>query len=142
MVHAVAEALDTVTRDADADVASADDRDRRDRRADEAVPGHAGTGSRWVPRRVPIELRAGKAATRSREPCGGRPHGLVDVRLDRLAGQLADRVPKLGGHIATLDLQPDLGICIAKTGGAAHWSVWGRPLQLESCVTDVVEATT
>ncbi len=59
-----------------------------------------------------------------------------------VAAQLAGRVPKLGGHIATLHLQPDLGICIAKTGGAAHWSVWGRPLQLESCVTDVVEATT
>lgn len=59
-----------------------------------------------------------------------------------VAGQLVDRVPKLGGHIAALDLQPDLGICIAKTGGPAHWSVWGRPLQLESCVTDVVEATT
>src|ERR1700709_1856590 len=40
-----------------------------------------------------------------------------------VAGQLADRVPKLGGHIATLDMQPDLGICIAKTGGPAHWSV-------------------
>jgi hypothetical protein len=59
-----------------------------------------------------------------------------------VAGQLAGRVPKLGGNIAALDLQPDLGICIAKTGGPAHWSVWGRPLQLESCVTDVVEATT
>ena len=47
-----------------------------------------------------------------------------------------------GAHIATLDLQPDLGICIAKTGGPAHWSVWGRPLQLERCVTDVVEVTT
>jgi len=55
---------------------------------------------------------------------------------------LAGRVPQLGGHIATLDLQPGLGICIAKTGGPAHWSVWGRPVQLESCVTDVVEATT
>jgi hypothetical protein len=59
-----------------------------------------------------------------------------------VAAQLAGRVPKLGGHIATLNLLPDLGICIAKTGGPAHWSVWGRPLQLESCVTDVVEATT
>jgi hypothetical protein len=58
-----------------------------------------------------------------------------------VAAQLAGRVPKLGGHIATLDLQPDLGLCVAKTGGPSHWSVWGRPLQLERCVTDVVEAT-
>jgi hypothetical protein len=58
-----------------------------------------------------------------------------------VAAQLARRVPKLGGHVATLDLQPGVGLCVAKTGGPAHWSVWGRPLQLESCVTDVVEAT-
>lgn len=58
-----------------------------------------------------------------------------------VAAQLASRVPKPGGHIATLDLQPDLGLCVAKTGGPSHWSVWGRPLQLEGCVTDVVKAT-
>jgi hypothetical protein len=43
-----------------------------------------------------------------------------------VAGQLADRVPKLGGHIATLDLQPDLGICIAKTGGHDLTSTLGH----------------
>lgn len=57
-----------------------------------------------------------------------------------VAAQLARRVPKLGGHVATVDLQPDLGLCVAKTGGPAHWSVWGRPVQLVSRVTDVVEA--
>jgi len=51
--------------------------------------------------------------------------------------QLALRVPKLGGHIATVDLRPGLGICVAKTGGPAHWSVWGRPTQLAGCVADV-----
>lgn len=56
-----------------------------------------------------------------------------------IAAQLARRVPKLGGHVATVDLQPDLGFCVAKTGGPAHRSVWGRPSQLESCVSDVVE---
>jgi hypothetical protein len=56
-----------------------------------------------------------------------------------VAAQLAERVPKLGGHVATVDLAPGLGLCVAKTGGPAHWSVWGRPLQLESCVTDVVK---
>lgn len=58
----------------------------------------------------------------------------------RGAHDLAVRVPKLGGRVATIDLQPDLGICVAKTGGPAHWSVWGRPAQLAACVTDVVGA--
>ncbi len=58
-----------------------------------------------------------------------------------VAAQLAARVPKLGGHIATIDLVPGFGLSVAKTGGPAHWSVWGRPLQLETCVTDVVQAS-
>lgn len=56
-----------------------------------------------------------------------------------VAVQLAARVPKLGKHISTLDLRPGLGICVAKTGGPAHWSVWGRPAQLVSCVADIEE---
>jgi len=55
----------------------------------------------------------------------------------RVAHDLATRVPKLGGHIATIDLQLGLGICVAKTGGPAHWSVWGRPPELAVCVTEV-----
>jgi hypothetical protein len=58
-----------------------------------------------------------------------------------VAAQLASRVPKLGGHVATINLVPGLGLCIAKTGGPAHWSVWGRPLQLANCVTDVVKVS-
>jgi hypothetical protein len=54
-----------------------------------------------------------------------------------VAASLAERVPKLGGHVATMDLQPGLGLCVAKTGGPAHWSAWGRPPQLLACVTDV-----
>lgn len=57
-----------------------------------------------------------------------------------VAAQLAVRVSKLGGHVTTLELQPNLGICVAKTGGPAHWSVWARPLQLEQCKIDVVKA--
>ncbi len=58
-----------------------------------------------------------------------------------VAAQLAARVPKLGGHIAEMALKPDLGICVAPTGGPAHWSVWGRPAQLILCVADVEIAT-
>src|SRR4051794_6473605 len=54
-----------------------------------------------------------------------------------VAAQLASRVAKLGGHLATIDLVPGLGLGVAKTGGPAHWSVRGRPPQLASCVTDV-----
>lgn len=55
-----------------------------------------------------------------------------------IAAQLASRVPKLGGHVAHVDLLPGNGFCAAKTGGPAHWSVWGRPLQLAGAVVDVV----
>lgn len=54
-----------------------------------------------------------------------------------VAAQLAARVPKLGGYIAEMALKPDLGICVARTGGPAHWSVWGRPPQLIQCVADL-----
>jgi hypothetical protein len=47
-----------------------------------------------------------------------------------VAAQLASRVPKLDGHVATIDLVSGLGPCVAKTGGPAHWAAWGRPLQL------------
>ena len=63
--------------------------------------------------------------------------GLSMFDRREVATELARRVPKLGGHVATVDLMPGLGVCIAKTGGAAHWSVWGRPPQLAECVTDV-----
>lgn len=54
-----------------------------------------------------------------------------------VARALAARVPKLGGHIATVDLQPEFGICVAKTGGPAQWSVWGQPGRLAFFVIDV-----
>ena len=57
-----------------------------------------------------------------------------------VARQLAARVPKLGGHIATLELRRGLGICFAKTGGPAHWSVWSRPAQLAECIATVEPA--
>jgi len=58
----------------------------------------------------------------------------------QVAEDLAVRVPKLGGHIATIELVPALGICVAKTAGPAHWSVWGRPDQLVMCVADAERA--
>lgn len=54
---------------------------------------------------------------------------------------LARRRPKrVGSHVLELELQPDMGICVADTGWAGHWSIWGVPLELRDCVTDVSEA--
>jgi hypothetical protein len=47
--------------------------------------------------------------------------------IDRMNGRIGDRV-------AELALVPDRGVCVAKTGGPAHWSVWGRPAELQSAV--------
>lgn len=54
-----------------------------------------------------------------------------------VAAALAKRVPKLGGHVATMELVPGMGFCVAKTAGPSHWSVWGRPVQLLACIADV-----
>jgi hypothetical protein len=53
---------------------------------------------------------------------------------------LARRRPdRIGTHIATVELQPGHGVCIADTGSTGHWSVWGIPAQLAEFVTDVSE---
>ncbi|MEJ7891614.1 MAG: hypothetical protein WKF94_03140 [Solirubrobacteraceae bacterium] len=56
-----------------------------------------------------------------------------------LAVQLARALPKIGSHVAALELVGGRGLCVAKTGRPGHWSVWGRPEQLLGCVVDVVE---
>lgn len=40
--------------------------------------------------------------------------------IDRTRGKIGDRV-------AELQLVPGHGVCVAKTGGPLHWSVWARP---------------
>lgn len=59
-----------------------------------------------------------------------------DDRLTALARRRPDRI---GTHVATLQLPPGHGICLADTGSAGHWSVWGIPSQLLECVTEVTE---
>lgn len=41
---------------------------------------------------------------------------------------------RIGDHVAELRLAPGHGICVAKTGGPLHWSVWGRPEALHAAV--------
>lgn len=55
--------------------------------------------------------------------------------LLRLARRRPDRI---GTHLARVELQPGRGICLADTGSRGHWSVWGIPDELASCVVDVV----
>jgi len=41
---------------------------------------------------------------------------------------------KIGDHVAELRLTPGHRICVAKTAGPLHWSVWGRPEVLNDAV--------
>ncbi len=41
---------------------------------------------------------------------------------------------KIGDHVAELHLTPGRGICVAKTAGPLHWSVWARPEVLQDGV--------
>jgi hypothetical protein len=41
---------------------------------------------------------------------------------------------KIGDHVAELRLAPGHGICVAKTAGPLHWSVWARPEVMHDAV--------
>jgi hypothetical protein len=49
--------------------------------------------------------------------------------IDRTRGRIGDRV-------AALRLIPGRGVCVAKTGGPLHWSVWGDPAVLQAAIAD------
>ena len=49
--------------------------------------------------------------------------------IERTNGRIGDRV-------AEVALVADRGVCVAKTGGPSHWSVWGRPAELQSAIVD------
>jgi hypothetical protein len=55
--------------------------------------------------------------------------------------RLARRYPRrIGTYVATVDLEPGQGVCVADTAGPGHWSVWGRPAQLAAFTADVERA--
>lgn len=56
---------------------------------------------------------------------------------DRIAHMARRRPDRIGTHIATLELQPGHGVCVADTGGPGHWSVWGIPTTLATFVTAI-----
>ena len=43
---------------------------------------------------------------------------------------------RIGDHVAELHLVPGHGVCVAKTGGPLHWSVWGDPATLQAAIAD------
>lgn len=45
---------------------------------------------------------------------------------------------RIGDCVAELLLGPGRGICVAKTGGPFHWSVWGRPGELQAAIVGFV----
>jgi len=51
-----------------------------------------------------------------------------------VALQLVQRFPV---HVAELELPPDAGCSIAKTGPPRHFTVWGEPKRLYGCVRNV-----
>lgn len=56
--------------------------------------------------------------------------------VERLARRRPDRI---GTHVMQIELQPGAGVCLAKTSGPGHWSVWGVPATLAAWVTGVEE---
>lgn len=58
-------------------------------------------------------------------------------RSDTVIRMARRRPDRIGTHVITVDLEPGHAVCLADTGGAGHWSVWGVPSQLLRFVTDV-----
>ena len=48
------------------------------------------------------------------------------------------RPERIRTFIARVVLSPGLGICLADTGSAGHWSLWSLPDRLADCVAEVV----
>jgi hypothetical protein len=46
---------------------------------------------------------------------------------------------RIGDQAAELRLGPGRGLCVAKTGGPLHWSVWGDPAVLQAAISGYVD---
>lgn len=58
---------------------------------------------------------------------------------DLVARLARSRPDRIGTHIATLELRPNYGVCLADTGSVGHWSIWGTSTRLATFVADVVD---
>lgn len=54
--------------------------------------------------------------------------------ITRLARVFPERI---GTHLVRVDLAPGQGFCVADTGQAGHWSVWGVPTRFVACISAV-----
>jgi hypothetical protein len=86
---------------------------------------------------------------RSNYERGARPRGIevelalihfgLSMYLEReMAAATARHWPRLGRHLAEVEIVPGTGSCWAYTGQPGHITVWGRPLQLLACVADIL----
>jgi hypothetical protein len=86
---------------------------------------------------------------RSNYERGAHPRGIevesalihfgLSMYLEReMAAATARHWPRLGRHLAEVELVPGTGSCWAHTGQPGHITVWGRPLQLLACVADIL----
>lgn len=64
--------------------------------------------------------------------------GISTYRARPKAVGIAQRWPRIGGYVAELRLRPEHGIWYADTGEPGHVTVWGRQVQLLSCVVDIL----
>lgn len=62
---------------------------------------------------------------------------LSALRTLQAAEARALQFPKLGDHVATLDLQAGQGFAVAETIEPGHLSVWGDPFKLRAAVVDL-----
>jgi hypothetical protein len=63
----------------------------------------------------------------------------LSVFSTRMAAEaMALQWPRIGMFIAELGLEPGRGFCLADTGQAGHWTLWGRPLQLLGSIVDIL----
>ena len=66
-------------------------------------------------------------------------HFGLSMHLSReMAVATARRWPRLGRHLAEVELRPGNGFCWAHTVRPGHVTVWGRPPQLLACVVDIL----
>jgi hypothetical protein len=68
--------------------------------------------------------RVGQAAAGSGDRAAVIHMAMSMFDAPAVARNLAVQGSKRGSRLATIHLQPGLEICVAKTGGPAHWLVW------------------
>lgn len=66
-------------------------------------------------------------------------HFGLSMYLEReMAAATARHWPRLGRHLAEIEIVAGTGSCWAHTGQPGHITVWGRPLQLLACIADIL----